>query len=153
MQRIDESEDVVDLICRWLNRKGFDAKKIPATKTPDYKHRMQHTDDGDIAALIKGKQQRVEVKGSSKRFDSIESYPYPTVIIDEAYKVTKEHTLPLYGYVIVNKQRTGFLAIPFTTKEHWYTSDKFDSIMQQKRKFMICNKKHVAYVNIGKSNG
>ena len=145
MDRLDKSQTSVELCCDWLNRKGFKSKILPFTKAEKYKDRWKHVDDGDIISIIGGVECRVEVKGVGVEFTSVATFPYSTVFVDEEFKVNREHSNPLFGYMSVNKQRTGFIAIPGSTKEHWKTVEKWDSKMKEHRSFVECPKPYVKY--------
>ena len=121
---------------------------MPFTKAATYADRMNHVDDGDIKTLVEGAIWRVEVKGSGTAFTSIASFKYPTIIIDEEYKINKQHEFPLWGYAIVNKQRSGLFWIPATTKEHWKSETRFDSKMQKERTFVESPKHCVEYYGL-----
>ena len=137
---LDSREPVVS-VAEWLVTQGHDVKILENTVSPTLEERFEHMDDGDIEVRL-----RVEVKGrGSLDFDSVASFPFPTVIVDEAYKIAKVHPKKLFGYAIVNKTKTGLLWIPASTKKHWVTTTKRDSKEGMDKKFVECPKEYTTY--------
>jgi hypothetical protein len=139
MTRIDQSEAGVELVCEWLNQKGFESVVLPSTRCSGWVDRMEHVDDGDIKSSIGGRSFRVEVKCRGLAFESVDTFPYETVIVDEKYKIDRsDHIYPLYGYAILNKGKTGFLAIKSNTRQFWIEELRHDRNMGEVRTFISC---------------
>jgi len=149
MQRINVSGAAAIAVCEWLLEQGFDAEVRLSKLAPDYDSRLEYSDSGDIKVTIRGKDYRYEVKNRELDFDSVDSFPYPSIIVDEKYKVDRNHELPLWGYAIVNRNRTGFITISSLTRDTWFVKDGFDSFLKEKRTYVHCPKlKSLRYINL-----
>jgi hypothetical protein len=146
--RLKGSHKAAGLILNWLNDGGYESTLIPSTISPSYEERWQHVDDGDIHTSIRGKEYRIEVKGISTAFTSIESFPHPAIIVDEEYKIHKGHPLPLWGYAIVNKQLSGFIAVPVVTKGNWFTEKRYDKYQKRDCRFVKCPVNKLKYYRL-----
>jgi hypothetical protein len=119
---LTESRKTVRFIVKWLNSIGHKVLFMENEDCPiGKKHlRWDYVDLGDVEIT-----QRIEVKQKLKvDWDSLKSFPFPDVIIDEPYKLfkTDKHGVPfpkhltankkelsLHSYIIVNKSKTGCL--------------------------------------------
>ena len=135
------SRESVWTVGEWLTQMGYNARILPSTISPNHEERHDHVDMGDIEIT-----QRIEVKHSTLEFNSLKSFPYDRVIIDETYKIQKYKLTTLYGYVLLNKDKSGALLISANTKEHWFTKAMFDKLENEDRRFTCCPTKHVKYI-------
>jgi hypothetical protein len=119
---LQQSRITVRAVVKWLNSLGHKVLFMENEDCPiGKKHlRWDYVDLGDVEIT-----QRIEVKQKLKvDWDSLESFPFPDVIIDEPYKLFKKDKhgkpfpkyltankkeLSLHSYIIVNKSATGCL--------------------------------------------
>ncbi len=139
----ETSVDVVGQVVEWLKTKGYNCREIPSDIRPDSSVRMEYMDDGDIEVI-----QRCEVKYRQIDFDSVEAFPFPTVFIDEEYKLLRHHPATLYGYVIVNKSRTGMLLIPRSTRKLWIRDTRWDKTQKRDCTTMCAPKNCSTYFSL-----
>jgi hypothetical protein len=137
-QRMLHSCVAVNTVCDWLSKRGYDAEPLPFEVAPDHSQWKEYADDGDIRIRIRGRNYRYEVKHRKLKFDSIASYPYESIIVDERYKIEKPHELPLWGYGIVNADRSCMISIPAATERLWFDRVMFDRHYQTNRTFTHC---------------
>jgi hypothetical protein len=114
-----ESHGTVSKVCAWLRRIGVEAFLRPPSLRPTEAERWEFSDDGDIAIVEDCQIKRVEVKTRNLEFSTRETYPYPTVFIDETYHVDRLDHIPLLAYVIVSRDRMHCCVIPAHTKDQW----------------------------------
>ena len=138
---ITKARDVSFIVAEALAQRGHRVRVIPNTVRPSFAERWEHTDSGDLEVTL-----RVEVKHVRINFHSRESFPYDSLIVDEAYKVEKQHELPLYGYAQVNASLTGCLIIPMWTRDAWYKEHRFDKQENARRLFYFCPKDRTHYL-------
>ena len=94
-------------------------------------NRRQYSDDGDVEvrwtdqhgcvqrAILEVKQR----KSKSVRFDSLQNYPYPSVLIDEKRLFDKIRARgDTIGYLITNEDKSVFLFVPHDKAEKSYTT-------------------------------
>ena len=81
-------------------------------------------------------------------FDSVEAFPFSTVFIDEEYKLLRHHSATLYGYVIVNKSRTGMLLIPRSTRKLWIRDTRWDKTQKRDCTTMCAPKNCSTYFSL-----
>jgi hypothetical protein len=140
------SQEVTMEVASWLAGAGYNCRVLPSVLRPDPKVRFDYTDSGDIEII-----QRCEVKLRSINFDSAESWPFPDIFLDEAYKMAKFHRATLYGYAIVNKARTGMLLIPRSTMGGWFTTTIYDKTVGRECTNICAPKSSAAYYSLNKS--
>lgn len=81
---------------------------------------VREPDHGDMMALA-----RVEHKVRHFDFTCREDYPYPSVLIDEMYKVQNKQD-KAFMYVIENKAGTHAAVVYSFTRKEWRTKDFYD---------------------------
>jgi hypothetical protein len=120
-RRLKKSQDGVDATKVWFESRGHKIEKPKTRIRPSYEQRFEYMDDGDLLLIQEkdGKEVKriIEVKTKSVDFDSVESYPYKDIVLDEVYKVNrlrKNKNRPV-AYVLVNKSLTGALIIKWST--------------------------------------
>lgn len=154
---LKRSDHAVLLVCLWLNSKGYRAQRNRLIHTPDYESRHEYTDDGDITILSKLDCEpigRVEVKHWPKiQFTSRNTIPYPKVFVDETYQIAREHSLPLFGYAIVNRDATHVAMIGADTVKHWELVKKRDSRYGTELEWYACPRRFVKIARLGENNG
>lgn len=139
---LHDSHDIVWAVAEFLTEKGNTVKILPGTLAPSKEENKDHVDLGDIEII-----RRIEVKRRPGiDFDSVASFPYPTVIVDEEYKINKFHPKTLYGYAVVNKSKTGMLWIPASTRKRWTSEVKPDDSEDRECTFVVCPKELTIYV-------
>lgn len=131
-----QSASCVSAVAAWMLRNNCDVLIRPTVVRPDFDSRNEYADGGDIEI-----RQRVEVKQRSIDFTSADDYPYPTVIVDEKYKVDRIARGKLWGYLIVNKSGTHVCCIKPDSKSAWVVESKYDKKDGQQREFYVCPKR------------
>ena len=143
-QNLKKSQEYVAVVNNWLRGYGFNSNILPYTVCKDVSERWEHTDSGDIEI-----RQRVEVKHRPKMdFKSLDDLPYPSIIIDEAYKIDKHNINTLYAYFIVNSSKTRAMVILPRTKKHWFKKKWTDVAEKIEREFYFCPKEHLILVKL-----
>jgi len=140
---LSESQAHVAGVAAWLQGVGCDVLIRPTLIRPDFESRNEYIDGGDIEI-----RQRIEVKHRSIEFTSREDYPYPTVIVDEQFKIDRIPRARLWGYVILNESGTHACCIRSATKEQWSTVRRFDRKDGQERAFYVCPKDACSFCKI-----
>lgn len=99
---------------------GINILTPPLSVSETKRDRYDHVDAGDGLAHL-----WLEHKVRNFEFTCREDYPYPTVIVDEAYKIAaKPH--PAAIYVIQNRSMTHAAVVYGWTKCDWKQEEFFD---------------------------
>jgi hypothetical protein len=151
ISNLKKSVKPVTLIAEYLKSKGFKVEVPEQIIGATFKDRQKLRDKGDILLFEANGQVynpplRVEVKGLSKHFTSMEDFPYDTIIIDEEYKVKKGKIETLYKYYIVSDDFKTIASIDASTFPQWFILEKFDRKERDKCKFYVCDKKYWTFI-------
>jgi len=147
---LQESQPAVQVAYRWLLSKGYSATVPPTVERPDFETRMSYQDKGDIILHKDGKDLRVEVKGRDLHFTSAEDFPYPTIFIDEDYKVDdpKKPIETLSAYIILNADLTYAAIIRAATRDRWTLEEHWDPTNQDYRTNYVIARRYAVYVKM-----
>ena len=127
---LQSSRQIVNDLALAAQEQGFEMLIKPSSTAPDKASRMQHVDKGD--AVLIG---HVELKHRPDlSFTCRADYPYPTVMVDERYKVTD----PVLQYIIVNGPRTHAAVVYGWTRKHWVIESKYDRKAGRQAEFWCC---------------
>jgi hypothetical protein len=118
---------------------GLHAEMPPHEDRPHSDVRMEYADSGDM--WVCG---RVEHKIRELHFTNRADFPYPTVIIDEQYKIDDKSDLPL-AYVIENKQGTCAAVIYGWQRDLWRLERKWDRRAGRYGTFYTIDKRYVRF--------
>lgn len=118
---------------------GLYAEVPPQQTRPDSSVRMRYGDSGDI--MLCG---RVEHKVRNLMFCNCDSFPYPTVIVDEKYKVDRATDAPL-AYVIENRDGSCAAVVYGYTRPYWKLERRWDPQQERECDFYVIDKKHVRF--------
>lgn len=141
---LEKSKESVWLIASHYTRLGHNVRILPTIVAPTKEQRWDYVDDGDIEIIF-----RIEIKNWNHiDFSSVDDIPYDDIIVDEAYKIEKEHSSKLFAYHIVNASQTGYLFIPASTKDKWFKGERFDRIENRLAEFYLIPKEYVSYRKI-----
>lgn len=122
-------------VARWLvNRFGYQVTVMPLKIRPNPSEMAEYADHGDLYIERVG---RIEVKQRLLEFDSLDSYPYATVIVDVVHTWERANPRPA-GYVITNKDVTCCLVVRHDTSESWTTAVRLDRAKGRTRRFLEC---------------
>lgn len=124
---LESSRRAVNEFAEKLRQKGFEVWLPPQRTRPDAAQREEYADAGDMMVPV-----RVEHKVRNLHFHSREDYPYPTVIVDEAYKVESKESDPVFLYVIENAERTAAAVVYGWTRRHWQIEEVYDAKQNRK---------------------
>lgn len=116
------SEPSVLDVAKWMKRLGYHIRIDPQILRPNASVRMGFVDDGDLEIT-----QIVQVKHRSICFTCASDYPYPDVMVDEAYKVDRHSVERLFGYVILNMEKSVACCIRGITRKQWVKRERFDT--------------------------
>lgn len=105
--------EVCKVVVAWLHSNGVEAVLLKQELRPDVKDRWDYVDEGDITIH----KEKWQVKGRNLTFHSVESFPFPTVYLNEEYKLKTDDR----GYIIVNNDLTGLIYTTNVTKPVWTT--------------------------------
>jgi len=129
-----ESQGVAYGIGLWLKFKGMNVS-VPLPRLGTHEDRYKCIDEGDIHCV-----ERIEVKHRQVDFTDRETYPFDTIIVDETYKLEREHTCGLKAYVIVSRDKNYIAYISAGTRKHWTGKTLFDKTQGEDRTFSVCPK-------------
>jgi hypothetical protein len=116
----------------------------PVLLTPDRESRFSYMDSGDIEVRF-----RVEVKRRSFGFTGLNDYPYPTVIVDERYKIDRIPSTRLYGYAVVDEGMSSLCFVSGSTRSQWKVESHYDRSEGEKREFYVCPKELCTFRSLG----
>ena len=140
-QDFNASQEAVLKVAGYLQKIGREIM-LPAIKfRPSNKERNNYRDQGDLKVL-----KTHQVKRRGLEFDSLESYPYPTVIVDEEYKINLQYQNPPQGYWVLNKNMSGAIFVSWDTKGEWIVEEKRDGEQKRECRFMVCPKEYCRYI-------
>ena len=107
---------------------------------PSPAERSRYADGGDF--LVRHGRgltyERVEVKHRSVDFTGLNDYPFPTVFVNEAYKLTPGVVAYLWGYIIFNRLGTHVAVVRAYTSPDWVEVRKYDSAQRRECTFLAC---------------
>jgi len=133
---LKRSEIAVNLVNSHLNSLGYNSKVL--------KNTGNGPDNGDIEIKF-----RIEVKYSRRHFDSIESFSFDNIFVDEVYKVDKYDIRTLFCYFIVDEDKIGYIHIPRETYPHWIKIKRNDPYENygngEMREWYACPSKYLKY--------
>jgi hypothetical protein len=145
---LEKSREVAEQVCCWLRGKGYVVSHPEQRTTPSREDRWKYTDDGDLEITLT---KRLEVKHwPSIDFQTLADVPYEEIIVDEKYKIDKEHERRLEAYITVNKSRTAAIVISADTRHWWKVKNLYDGAEGEHRDFYLCPKRHCSVIKITK---
>jgi hypothetical protein len=106
-----------------LRTKGVQVWLPPTQVTPDFESRMEYADSGDMMIHL-----RAEHKVRNLKFTCREDFPYPTLIIDEKYKVDSKADSPLLAYFIQSEDGQCVACVYGHTKHRWQVEPVYDKL-------------------------
>jgi hypothetical protein len=115
------SISAVERFAYTLRRLNVSVWMPPSDLGPDHGTRMEYADSGDLMIQL-----RAEHKVRNLNFTSREDFPFPTIIIDEKYKVDAKASLPLFAYFIQSANSNCVAVIYGHTKHRWTTQESWD---------------------------
>lgn len=117
---------------------------LPVSKLrPTSEERRQYMDSGDLEVTM-----RVEVKHRDISFTCADDYPYPTLYVDEEYKLPAQRRVSLLGYAIVNKEGTHCAFIGRASQKYWQVENRNDKAQQRVCAFVTVPKEHVEFFKL-----
>jgi hypothetical protein len=138
---LNKSQAPVMAVAAYLQRKEMQVVLPPHRVVPKGVDNTAYKDNGDLFVM-----RAMQVKGSSREFDSVGQFPFRNPIVDEAYKIDEQIKSPPMGYWILNKSLTGALYIPWETKPKW---GRFTSVDKKQGgrvcEFYTCPKEYCQY--------
>ena len=130
----NKSHIYVWAVGQWLRGRGYDVSIKPSVLRPDAASRHKFFDDGDLAIT-----QRIEVKHRpSLTFTCAQDYPYPTVFLDETYKIDRHPPQSLFAYIILNAEGSACCVILSGTRSHWVKETIFDKVQNRECENYAC---------------
>ena len=143
---LDQSRVAAKIVCDWLCNKGYEIEQLSQDTTPSREDRWSFVDDGDLEMITR---KRIEVKHwPDIDFQSLSSVPYSEIIVDEKYKVEKNHARPLLAYITVNKSMTAVIFILAKTQDKWVIKNLYDRAEGDYRDFYLCPKRFCKFAKI-----
>ena len=138
-----ESQESVDLVAKWLRRKGYPVITRPTFERPDPSRMAEFSDSGDLEIL-----QRIEVKQrKSLTFTSQNDFPYSTIIVDACHCYDNARPKP-FAYIILNREMTAAFLVPSSSYRHWTKIKKHDRFKNRDRCFYECPMIHVQFAKL-----
>ena len=104
-----------------LKNRGVQVWLPPTQVTPDFESRMEYADGGDLMLQL-----RAEHKVRSLNFTSREDFPFPTILIDEKYKIDSKADSPLFAYFIQSEDGQCVACVYGHTKHRWQVEESYD---------------------------
>lgn len=127
------SQSHVFKVGHWLMKCGYEPEIAEVHVRDCVENMNDYSDDGDL--FIEGN--RLEAKQRMLNFDSQESFPYPTIIVDVAHTWDRAEQKPL-AYILTNKSVTCCLVVLGSTFESWKKINKWDRFKKRYRTFYEC---------------
>lgn len=128
-----ESRIAVSLAAHWLaDEMGYTVVTPPIVCRPNVEDRAAYSDRGDLFI-----QQPIEVKRRSFNFSSLETYPYPTAIVDNCHAWDNARPKP-YAFLLFSADLTGFLICKGATRPHWLKTSGFQKSRGRVREVYEC---------------
>lgn len=135
-----ESHRWVDKVEHWLRGLGYEVRKPRPQLRPDADVRRFYSDKGDLLVWSPDARMSkvVEVKHRAVDFTNAVDYPYPTIIVNEWYKLPQVKLDSLFGYVIVNRPGTHVAVVTPDTSVVWKRQERWDSAQKRWCEFAVC---------------
>jgi hypothetical protein len=130
---LNQGHASVEQYAALLRESGLDVQVPELVVRPDSSVRHEYADEGDLFL----ERVRVEVKRRSFSFQDRDSFPYPTVIIDETYKANNPKDSPLLCYVILSQDMKCAAVIFNATRDKWIAKWKFDRSQGPKGRYCL----------------
>ena len=133
------------LVAQKLRLKGHTVTLPPIKIRPDTSQIREYADSGDL--LVGDK--IVEVKQRPDlEFNSLEEFPYSTLIVDVKHHYDNLTTKPSH-YIICNSGLNGAIIVPVKdTFNSWTTSTRWDRKRGRERTFYLVEKKKCKWMNL-----
>ena len=142
---LENSQHTVWLVARWLSDRGYPTTVRPLRVRPNASQASEYADDGDIEIA-----DRIEVKRRpDTSFTSLDTFPYPTVIVDVAHTWDNASPKPR-AYFIVNAEGSHAIIVRGDTFAEWELVEKEDRKKGRRRRFYECPVRLCACVRITK---
>jgi hypothetical protein len=117
-----KSTRAVDRFAAAIRRANVSVWLPPTEIRPDVASRMEYADGGDLMLQL-----RAEHKVRNLAFTGRADFPFPTLIIDEKYKVdAKAKQSPLFAYFIESRDGQCVACVYGHTKPRWLIQDTYD---------------------------
>lgn len=140
------SQGAVLRVAEWLAGFGGEVV-IPAPHLrKDAATRMLEGDRGDILYT-----EAVEVKQRQIAFTGAADYPFPTVFVDEVYKVDRR-VARTRAWVVVNRDGTCLAVIPKATRREWVVVERPDAAQGRVCQWYACPVARVTFVALGEAS-
>jgi hypothetical protein len=127
LQAFRSSQRAVEKFAATLRKKNVPVWLPPTQMTPDVESRMDYADVGDMMIQL-----RAEHKVRGIKFSSRADFPYPTLIIDEKYKVDSKASTPLFAYFIESSDGQCVACVYGHTQHRWKVDEVFDKAQGRK---------------------
>jgi hypothetical protein len=114
-----ESHRWVVAVGVWLWRLGYEVRIPDQNLRPTVALRHLYSDNGDLFVTKRDVTKAVEVKHRSIYFTNALDYPFQTVIVNEAHRLTDQRLAKVWAYVIVNNPGTHAAVVRSCTKPMW----------------------------------
>jgi len=115
VEDLKKSETPVLFAAQLLRHKGVEVSLSPFEVRPDVSERYEYQDEADLFA-----RRPIEVKKRDLDFSCEDDYPYPSIYIDEKYKLNEE----AWFYMILNESLTHFILAETRLSKRWGESAK-----------------------------
>jgi hypothetical protein len=127
------SESHVAKVASWLRKCGYKPEVSKIRIRDNVENMNEFSDDGDLFVS----DNRIEAKQRMLDFDSKESFPYQTIIVDVAHTWDRAEQKPL-AYILTNKEITCCLVVLGSTFDCWNKISKWDRFKKRHRVFYEC---------------
>lgn len=122
---------------------GVDMVIIPAATRPDASVRGVYADGGDLELRV-----RVEHKVRQFDFTSADDFPYPTLIVAEAYSIARQPARP-FAYVIESQDGEHAAVVHSRTMSKWSKVRRWDAAQGRECEFYEVPKESVRFCAVG----
>lgn len=140
LDRLSGSATGVMRVASWLAKRSFNVRITPMPVWATKAERQARWQDGGDIEIIK----RIEVKRRAIPFTTAEDYPYPSVFIDEVYKVD-EALRDVEYWVILNHDMSHMAMVRPSTRRHWLIEEHFDPIQKRVCRWYACPTDFVSF--------
>lgn len=144
IEHLDQSQDGVWHVARWLSAIGYSVQITPTTKAESHDDWKNHADAGDIQLL-----QRVEVKTLSIHFTGKDDWPFKEKFIVCARHAFDRSTVKPFAFVILNSAKTHAAIVKGETHPSWTVETRTDSRYENvSQEFYLCPIDKVKFIRI-----
>lgn len=139
---LSASRSRVDRFAAMHRSRGIQIWQHPEVVRPSAEERAEFSDDGDMLVTL-----RLEHKVRGFAFTGSGDFPFPSIIVDEAYKIDR---LPRpFVYVIESSDGEAAAVISYRTFSQWSKVRRYDASQRRECEFYEAPLSAVRFCGVG----